>query len=99
MSDKKISEIVCMEYGLELLECFVEELSKIQGLERAGMILPTHKFMVSEAGKEKDALLTTESAVREYDAMKEQSAALLATGKEQLREILNKKNILALLKE
>lgn len=94
MTDEDIAKIVRMEYGLELLEFFIDELSTIQGLERVGMFRPTHRFMVNEADKEKAALLTDENDIRTYNELKIQAAALVANGKEQLKEIVNKKTFL-----
>jgi hypothetical protein len=99
MTKDETLEIVCREYGLELLACCVEELSKIPGLERTGMIRPTYKFIINESNKKKTAALTGEDDVQRYNDMKVKAVPLLTKDKKQLKEILNITNNLALLRE
>lgn len=84
-----MKQIVYTEYGLELLECFIDELSKFEGLKKAAdMIRPTHRLLANEINKEKAALLAAESDIVKYNAARGRLEMPLREGKEQIKKIL-----------
>lgn len=92
-----VSTQISKEYGLEIVNCMLNELSNIPSFERLVILEHAHRFLVKECSDETAQLLSTENNKAEYMKLKSRMDALLPIKKEQLINILEMGNISELL--
>ena len=94
---KTLLNQICKEYGLEVMDCILNELSKEQDFEKLNMVKHALDFLFKECAKETTSLTADEKSKSEYAALKNKLNTLLEDKKKQLKELFDIENIAAIL--